>query len=509
MEPDRSDLDAVSDEDAGLEPDTLEMTSAGVDVGSATCHLVVSRIIMKRLGKAHSSRYVPVARTIEFQSPIRFTPYDVTGMIDADLLSSYLREWLGQYGTDLRHIDSGVVILTGEALRKRNARAIADQMSALTGDFVCAAAGDLFEASMAAWGSGAVERSRHLGPTLNIDIGGGTTKVSVCVDGRIVSRSALRVGSRLVVTDDDLVLTKVDGPVATLAGASAGSWLVGERVTADMRDELAEAMVDAVEGFLGLNDRAAERYQSLWIAPPPVMGVTIQNVVFSSGLAEYLYGNEDRDFKDLAIPMARVVQRRLSQGVWPWKVLDPPSSAIRATVTGLSQQTVEMSGDTVHVSPAARLPWRNALCVDVDVEQLTSASQISDAMVTAASTVEVVSVGSTLMSWVVKAGKSRDYQRLKVLAEGLADGAQRSGHGQLAVFLSEDLAKSVGRLITDELRLMSEVVVLDGIQVTGGEFVDIGRVISPNATVPVIVKSLLFGEMSNVPAMAAAASYGT
>ena len=33
--------------------------------------------------------------------------------------------------------------------------AIAEEMSGLAGDFVCAAAGDLFEASMAAWGSAA------------------------------------------------------------------------------------------------------------------------------------------------------------------------------------------------------------------------------------------------------------------------------------------------------------------------------------------------------------------
>lgn len=501
MESDARESGLVPDE--VMEPDTLEMATAGVDVGSATCHLVVSRIVMKRLGKAHSSRYVPVERTIEFQSPIRFTPYDASGLIDADLLTGYLREWLRSYRAGGAEIDSGVVILTGEALRKRNARAIADQVSALTGDFVCTAAGDLFEASMAAWGSGAVERSRHLGPTLNIDIGGGTTKVSVCVDGRIVSRSALHVGSRLVVAESDL-LTKVDKPVALLAGERASSWRVGEPVSAEMKHELAESMIAAVDGFLGLDAAAAARYQGLWIAAPPVMPVPVDNVVFSSGLAEYLYGKENRDFHDLAIPLARIVQSRLDSGAWPWKVLDAPASAIRATVTGLSQQTVEMSGDTVHVAGAARLPWRNALCVDVDVQELVRPAEIADAMLAAASAVEIAAVGSGLMCWVVRTGKRRDYQRLEVLARGLAAGSARCGQSRLAVFLSEDLAKSVGRLISDELRLASEVVLLDGVQVTGGEFVDIGRVISPNATVPVIVKSLLFGEMSSIPVSSSA-----
>lgn len=486
----------VVEDMSGLEPDTLELTSVGIDVGSATCHLVVSRIVMKRMGKAHSSRYVPVTRTIEYQSPIGFTPYEPTGLIDADRLSSFLREWLDAYGGDFGAVDSGVVILTGEALRRRNARAIADQMSALAGDFVCASAGDLFEAAMAAWGSGAVERSRELGPTLNVDIGGGTTKVSLCVDGRIVARSALRVGSRLVVVDDEQRLVKVDDPVGLLAGENSGDWVVGKQVTPEMKDQLAQSMVAAIEAFLGLEVADADRFRDLWIAPPPDLDRRVQHVVFSSGLAEYLYGNEERDFNDLAIPVAAILRARLDDGAWPWAVLDPPSSAIRATVTGLSQQTVEMSGDTVHVGGQAQLPWRNAHCVAVDAESLTTAEEIADAMEKAASAVEITAVDSSALAWAVRTGRRRDYQRLKVLAEGIALGASRLGQPRLPVFLSEDLGRSVGRLITDELALHRDAVVLDGVQVVGGEFVDIGRVIEPNATVPVIVKSLLFGELS-------------
>ena len=494
----------VEEDTSGLEPDTLELTSAGIDVGSATCHLVVSRIVMKRMGKAHSSRYVPVKRTIEYQSPIGFTPYEASGLIDADRLSAFLRESLDAYGGDFGAIDSGVVILTGEALRRRNARAIADQMSALAGDFVCASAGDLFEAAMAAWGSGAVERSRELGPTLNVDIGGGTTKVSLCVDGRIVARSALRVGSRLIVVDEEQRLVKVDEPVAILAGDDSGDWVVGKQVTAEMKQRLARSMVAAVESFLGLEVPDADRYQDLWIAPPPEIDDAVKHVVFSSGLAEYLYGNEDRDFNDLAIPVSGILRGRLDGGVWPWTVLDPPSSAIRATVTGLSQQTVEMSGDTVHVGGQAKLPWHNAHVVSVDAESLTTAEEIADAMEKAASSVEIVAVDSSALAWAVRTGRRRDYQRLKVLAEGISLGASRLGQPRLPVFLSEDLGRSVGRLITEELALHDDAVVLDGVQVVGGEFVDIGRVIEPNQTVPVIVKSLLFGELNQMTPSGAA-----
>ena len=50
------------------------------------------------------------------------------------------------------------MILTGEALRRENAQAIAATISAHGGDFVCATAGHHMESMLAAFGSGAVVR---------------------------------------------------------------------------------------------------------------------------------------------------------------------------------------------------------------------------------------------------------------------------------------------------------------------------------------------------------------
>ena len=78
-------------------------------------------------------------------------------------------------------IDTGAVILTGEALKRDNARAIADLFAEESGKFVCASAGHNMEALMAANGSGAVALSRQDHQTiLNIDTGGGTIKLGLC-----------------------------------------------------------------------------------------------------------------------------------------------------------------------------------------------------------------------------------------------------------------------------------------------------------------------------------------
>ena len=108
-------------------------------------------------------------------------------------------------------IDTGAVIITGEAARRDNARKIAELFSDEAGRFVCATAGPNLETIMAAHGSGAVLKSREEGLTvLNIDVGGGTTKVSVIDAGRIRRTGALNIGARLLAHDEAETLTRLE-----------------------------------------------------------------------------------------------------------------------------------------------------------------------------------------------------------------------------------------------------------------------------------------------------------
>ena len=105
---------------------------------------------------------------------------------------------------DPADIDTGAVILTGEALRRENAKAIADIVAEKGGDFVCATAGHHMEAMLAAYGSGAATVSSEQGKRiLNIDIGGGTTKLAVVERGKVVATAAVHIGGRLQVVDAD------------------------------------------------------------------------------------------------------------------------------------------------------------------------------------------------------------------------------------------------------------------------------------------------------------------
>ena len=77
-----------------------------------------------------------------------------------------------------------MVILTGEALRRRNAERIASVVAERAGDLVCATAGHHMEAMLAAYGSGAALASHEMAARiLNVDIGGGTTKLALIDHG--------------------------------------------------------------------------------------------------------------------------------------------------------------------------------------------------------------------------------------------------------------------------------------------------------------------------------------
>lgn len=182
--------------------ENVELTTVGVDIGSSTSHLMFARVHLHRIGDGLSSRFVVVNREMLWRSPILLTPYRADMTIDAERLGAFIHEAYQAAGLRRSDVDSGAIILTGEALKRRNARAIADLFASESGKFVCASAGHHMEALMAGHGSGAVALSRREQRTiLNVDVGGGTSKFALIHNGELLGTAAVAVGGRLVVRD--------------------------------------------------------------------------------------------------------------------------------------------------------------------------------------------------------------------------------------------------------------------------------------------------------------------
>src|SRR6266446_5905143 len=190
-----------------VDEDELVVLSVGVDIGSSTSHLVFSRIVLERL----DSRYVVTIRETFYQSDILLTPYAAEEEIDAAALGAFIERQYQDAKVDPDEIDTGALILTGVAVRRRNARKIGELFARQAGKMVAVSAGDSLETVMAAYGSGAVARSiRDKTTVMNVDVGGGTSKIAVCADGKVVDLTAVDVGARLVCLDDSGRIMRVE-----------------------------------------------------------------------------------------------------------------------------------------------------------------------------------------------------------------------------------------------------------------------------------------------------------
>ena len=120
LHPPAEDQDALSETISSR--DNVDLTTVGIDIGSSTSHLMFSTVRMQRLSEALSSRFVVVGREVIWRSPIVLTPYRPDYAIDAEALKHFIDQAYREAGLTREDIDSGAVILTGEALKRRNAR---------------------------------------------------------------------------------------------------------------------------------------------------------------------------------------------------------------------------------------------------------------------------------------------------------------------------------------------------------------------------------------------------
>jgi ethanolamine utilization protein EutA len=470
----------------------VELVTVGIDVGSSTSHLMFSRVHLQREAQSLSSRFVVAERATLWRSPIVLTPYLDEQTIDAEALGEFVAQSYRQAGIERADVDTGAVILTGEAVKRRNARALAELFADESGKFVCASAGHHMESAMAAHGSGAVELSLRTGrPLLHVDIGGGTSKLALVSDGEVIDTAAVAVGGRLLAFDGALA-TRVDTPAVAVAEHLGVELAVDRPVSGALRVAIAETLADALAELITGGARSALT-NALLVTDPPAWPVPPTAISVSGGVAEYVYGRERRRFGDLAPELADALGARLREGRLP---LLEPLQGIRATVIGASQFSVQVSGNTVNVSDPRVLPKRAipVLYPTVDLSGTIEPGQIAERIVQAGRRMDLLESDTEVALGFAWDGDP-SYARLRALAEGVLEARDRLGRDgdALILLLEGDVASSLGHLLREELSVTAPTVCLDGLELREFDYVDIGSVIEPTGVVPVVIKSLLFG----------------
>jgi len=489
--------DATLEDNPIWRQDNLSLVSVGIDIGSAGTQLVFARLNLRRLGEDLTSRYFVVSREALYQSPVTLTPYASEERIDDRRLGEIIDRAYQEAQLHPDSIDSGVVILTGEALRRENAQAIADLLADQGGEFVCATAGHNMEAMLAAYGSGAAKVSHDQGTrVLNIDIGGGTTKLALIDKGNVLATAALHIGGRLLVIDDERRIVRLDPAGRYLAMQAGFAWTLGDPASVEDVAHVAKWMADAL--IAALCERpAAPAIERLYLTDPIADLGRIDGVMFSGGVGEYVYAREHRDFGDWGYALGGALREAIAERRFPWPVL-PAGECIRATALGASEYSVQLSGNTTYISePGELLPRRNLQVLQPQCElgHRIDSGELARAIrhrFTAFDLNEGESDVALAFHW----QGSPSYERVAAFVSGLTRGlAHTIANGRpIYVILDGDVAQTVGGLLKDEFGVESPVLVIDGITLRDFDFIDLGRIRLPSNTVPVTIKSLVFSE---------------
>jgi ethanolamine utilization protein EutA len=477
--------------------DEIELTSVGVDIGSSTSHLVFSRLLLERL----DNRYIVSERTVLHESDVLLTPYAGDQSIDAQALGAFIDAQYAKAGLTAESIDSGALILTGVAVRRSNARAIADLFAAQAGKFVSVSAGDALETTLAAFGSGAAARSiRETARVMNIDIGGGTTKIAVCEAGELVDLTAIDIGARIIALDAQGTVVRIEEAGRRFAQEAGLAVQLGMTLKPADLKRMAELMAarileaaDVAQGvFSGLATLDAATASLLRL--PPLIGARLPDVLtFSGGVSEYIYGREPQGFGDLGPFLAEAVKAKAA--TWGPR-LAVPDQGIRATVIGASQYTVQVSGSTIYVEPSGQLPVRNvpiiAPALDLDAEVL-DAPAITLAIQRALRRLDLHE-GDQPVGLCYRWQGSATFARLDAFCLAVAQGMKAitdQGHPLLLVG-EADCGGLIGIHCHEEAHMSCPVISIDGINLKELDFIDIGAMLETSGAVPVVIKSLVF-----------------
>jgi ethanolamine utilization protein EutA len=472
--------------------ETVELLTVGIDIGSSTSHLLFARVVLQRETEELSSRFVVIDRQVVWRSPILLTPFLPDGTIDAHELRHFFAHCYEDAGYKRSHIDTGAVILTGEAIKRKNARAIDEIFASESGRFVCATAGHKLECMLAAHGSGATELSKKRNACgLHVDIGGGTTKLALISKGEILDVAAFAVGGRLVAQDKDGRWTRVDESAQLVAAElgiptepaslaeEANRHAIAKRLAAIAVDEIVNAPLDALGRKLELTE-------------PLERSVKPDYVTFSGGVSEYIFEYETAGHGDIARLLAREIIAQLTPR------LDVPivdaGQRIRATVIGASQFTVQVSGKTMYRTGDKGLPSHNIPVVHLGkvVPEAIGPEEIAVAFRASAGRQDrdISQPMALAFTW----NGLPEYQRLLAMAKAIKAFAAPGGRREelLVLAIDGDVGQTLGRILDRELQIGPNLISIDGVQLKDLDFVDLGEFINPPGVIPVVIKSLLF-----------------
>ncbi|CAH0990435.1 hypothetical protein SIN8267_00527 [Sinobacterium norvegicum] len=466
--------------------------SLGIDIGTTTSQVIFSRLVLvNRASASQIPHYEFVERAIIFESEIRITPIDQSGVVDAEQLFDFVNQQFELAGINKSDVETGAIIITGETAKAENARQAVMSLSDAMGDFVVATAGPHLESIIAGRGSGAAEYSlRNNCTVLNIDIGGGTSNYAVFEAGKVADSCCLNVGGRLIRMMDGKPdwVTKVGGEI--IASIFKKNISANE-LNKQQLDKFVDALADAVVESCG--PIRSELTNKLMMTEA-LSNHHYDAVFISGGVGDCYYKLvngaelEDFNFDDLGAHLALKLVKKFKQENFTIK---QPLQTVRATVIGAGAYSLTLSGSTIWLNHTD-LPIKNIPVVHPQINWSKPGSDIKQAVMTAIKRMDLDQHSSTYALGIDKT-MPMNYSSVNRVAESLAQFYR--GHSDaskpIIIVLNNDLGKVLGMEMQGHLKNRN-LAIIDEVFTQEGDYVDIGKSYFGGDIVPLTVKSLAF-----------------
>jgi len=472
------------DHEGAVGPHT-HLTSVGIDIGSSTSHLMFSQLLIGYPSVLQRKPLV-LERNVIARSAILLTPFSGDWNIEAGPLKELVDDTFREAGLIRDDIDTGAVIITGEAARRDNAAKIAELFADETGKFVCATAGPTLETIMAAHGSGAVLQSREQGLTLlNIDVGGGTTKISLIEEGKICATSAVNIGARLVAYNGADEIVRLEKGGRRFLNDLGENLDFGAKVSEDLCKRLANRMAQVLFDALTTGKQPwNDFYVSAALGELPA----VEGILFSGGVSEYIYSREAESFGDLGPYLGREIRAETEKR--GFSILEA-GEGIRATVIGASQYTVQLSGETIFVPKSMNLPVRNLRVFVVQTDWQGAVTERVEKAVIRVLSERDAEVRGSPFALAFSTPAFVGYGVVQDMTKGIDQAFAKLAIDDRPVALV--FGQNVGQVVGSMLSAKWNMPCIDEVSLSELDFIDVGEVVQGEGFVPVVIKSLAFG----------------
>ena len=453
-----------------------KLLSVGIDIGTSTTQLIFSKLTVKNTASAFNMPKVSITeKEVVYKSRIYFTPLKDERTINSEDIKIIIEKEYENAKVKKEDIDTGAVIITGETARKENAQEVLQTLSGFAGDFVVATAGPDLESVISGKGAGASEYSKiHKKSVLNIDIGGGTSNFALFKNGEVVDTGCMNVGGRLLKLDGNRRISYVS-PV--LAGIYK-DLRVGEALSEQMAKEITDTMTEAL--MQGANIIERDNLFEHFLTNKGISeNCHIDCICFSGGVSEIIYNGKHNDifeYSDIGVLLGNSI---LSSDLVKKYKLIKASETIRATVVGAGSHTTEISGSTITYTDNI-LPLKNVPVLKLSVED----------------EYDFKNAISKKLDWfqgenvalAFEMSKPATFVNIQKYAECILDFADKLN--PIIVITEKDVAKVLGQTL--QWKSKTPVVCIDSIQLSNGDYIDIGKPIADGIAVPVVIKTLVF-----------------